>query len=126
MPESRSSNGSLGARALFQEWERSHKAHPPTLYHYTSAQGLLSMVRSGHIWATESRYMNDPREFLHGAEVILAVVDRLLARRNAPPVLKEVRQSAELSDKALRLFVEDCGYGTDQVALRRSLVPFRG
>jgi len=53
------------------------------------------MVRSGHIWATESRYMNDPREFLHGAEVILAVVDRLLARKHAPPILQEVRHNVD-------------------------------
>jgi hypothetical protein len=90
-PEQSSTLGS--SRALYKEWERAHKPHPPTLYHYTTAQGLLSMVRSGHIWATESRYMNDPREFVHGAEVLLSVIDRLLARKNPLKALFEVRDS---------------------------------
>ncbi len=65
---------------------------PPTLFHYTTAAGLISMVRSGHVWATESRYMNDTREFIHGAELILDVVDKA-RKRTAHPVLEELRES---------------------------------
>jgi hypothetical protein len=35
---------------------------PPLLYHYTSAQALLSIVTSGHIWATHIRFLNDTSE----------------------------------------------------------------
>src|SRR6185436_7146444 len=75
-----SNQRSEGAR-LFREWEGLHADSPPVLYHYTSAQGLLAMVKSGHVWATESRYLNDPREFLHGAELILRVMDQLGERK---------------------------------------------
>ena len=35
---------------------------PPVLYHYTSLTGLLGMVASGHIWATNIFYLNDTSE----------------------------------------------------------------
>ena len=32
---------------------------PDVLYHYTSMEALLSIVQSGKIWATDTRYLND-------------------------------------------------------------------
>jgi hypothetical protein len=82
---------SAGWQAAFRRWEQLHE-RPPTLYHYTTAAGLISMVKSGHVWATESRYMNDTREFIHGAELILDVVEK--ARKRTPhPVLEELHAS---------------------------------
>jgi len=87
-----SNQRSEGAR-LFREWEGLHADSPPVLYHYTSAQGLLAMVKSGHVWATESRYLNDPREFLHGAELILRVMDQLGGRKPTSPGLDWLRST---------------------------------
>lgn len=36
---------------------------PETLHHYTSAQGLLGILSTGAVWATDLRYLNDPEEF---------------------------------------------------------------
>lgn len=80
---------------LYAHWAALHSALPATLYHYSTAQGLLSMVKSGHIWATESRYMNDPREFLHGAELILQIVERRLEKK-ASQVLFDLREAVRL------------------------------
>jgi hypothetical protein len=82
------------SRSPFDDWEKLHQPVPATLYHYTTASGLLSMLKSGHVWATESRYMNDPREFVHGAELMLKVIsDRSKGKRH--PGLERVRQSVE-------------------------------
>ncbi|USV99900.1 DUF2971 domain-containing protein [Pseudomonas pergaminensis] len=35
------------------------------LYHYTSQQGLLGVLDSKSIWATNTHYLNDPTEFVH-------------------------------------------------------------
>jgi hypothetical protein len=35
---------------------------PSVLYHYTSASALLSIVQSGHIWASHIRFLNDTSE----------------------------------------------------------------
>jgi len=37
-------------------------AVPPTLYHYTSMDGLLGIVGTGNIWATNILYLNDASE----------------------------------------------------------------
>src|SRR5262245_55891044 len=84
-----------GARALYGQWAELHRSPPQLLYHYTTAPGLLSMLKSGHVWATECRYMNDPREFLHGAGVILRVIERLAQRRNPPQALLDVKAAVQ-------------------------------
>lgn len=42
---------------------------PPILYHYTTQQGLLGIIRDKEIWATHTQYLNDEREFLHAMDV---------------------------------------------------------
>jgi hypothetical protein len=44
------------ADSLYQE------PPPIRLYHYTSLKGLLWLLESGHIWASEVRYLNDSAE----------------------------------------------------------------
>jgi hypothetical protein len=41
---------------------------PATLYHYTSVDGLLGILRSKRIWATDIRFLNDRSEFFHAME----------------------------------------------------------
>src|SRR5262245_55486726 len=87
------SSGSGGP--LFRQWEPLHRSRPAVLYPYTTAPRLLSMIKSCHLWATESRYMNDPREFLQGADVILGVINRIAKRKNAPRALLEIKQNVQ-------------------------------
>ena len=37
-----------------------------TLYHYTSLNGILGILRSNSVWATHASYLNDASEFFHG------------------------------------------------------------
>ena len=45
-----------------------------TLYHYTTFSGLLGIVRSRALWASDVRYMNDSAELRHTADLIGAEV----------------------------------------------------
>ena len=45
-----------------------------TLYHYTTFTGLLGIVRSRSLWASDVRYMNDSAELRHTADLIGAEV----------------------------------------------------
>lgn len=36
------------------------------LYHYTSLNGVIGIVKSRSLWATQVSYLNDASEFLHG------------------------------------------------------------
>src|SRR5262249_10847277 len=75
---------------LFQRWVALHNSPPEFLYHYSTAQGMLSMLQSGHVWATESRYMNDSREFVHGSDLILSVIKRH-HRKKSTKTLQQLR-----------------------------------
>lgn len=47
-------------------------ARQPTepLYHYTTFNGLMGIVESGALWASDIRYMNDAAELIHTADLI--------------------------------------------------------
>ena len=43
---------------------------PAILYHYTTQQGLLGIIRDKEIWASHTQYLNDAREFRHALDLI--------------------------------------------------------
>lgn len=47
------------------------------VWHYTNAEGLLSIVRSNTLWATAPSYLNDLREMRTAADVISAYVNSI-------------------------------------------------
>ncbi len=47
---------------------------PSTLYHYTTASGLLGILSSESLWATNARYLNDTSELLYGRELVSRVI----------------------------------------------------
>jgi len=102
-------------RSLYEQWQARHHARPAVLYHYTAAAGLLSMIKSGHVWASESRYMNDPREFLHGADVIERVIDRFVIRKNPPQALLEIRDNVRrhIEEKLQNVRIFSTSFCTD-------------
>lgn len=57
------------------------------LYHYTSFNGLLGIVQSGALWASDIRYMNDSAELKHTADLIRTEVTRRIRAGHAKPDL---------------------------------------
>src|SRR5262245_10539375 len=47
---------------------------PKALYHYTSQKGLLGILDSQALWATNLRYMNDSQEFQHALALAASVL----------------------------------------------------
>ena len=43
---------------------------PRILYHYTTQQGLLGIIRDKGIWASHTQYLNDVREFRHALDLV--------------------------------------------------------
>lgn len=43
-------------------------------YHYTDAVGLLGMVQTGRVWATDIRFLNDPSEGSYLPERLLSIM----------------------------------------------------
>jgi hypothetical protein len=58
------------------------------LYHYTTLNGLLGIVRSRTLWASDIRYMNDSAELKHTADLIRQEVqDRIAQGRGKADLL---------------------------------------
>ena len=57
------------------------------LYHYTSFTGLLGIVESGALWASDIRYMNDSAELKHTADLIRTEITRRIGAGHAKPDL---------------------------------------
>lgn len=62
------------AHRMYKEWVRLHAERPKLLYHYTNAQGLLGMLQSKRLWASNSRFMNDPTEIKYATRLARDVI----------------------------------------------------
>ena len=51
---------------------------PDRLYHYTSPEGLLGIVKRREIWATHTQYLNDVREFSHAVRMAGEELERMM------------------------------------------------
>jgi hypothetical protein len=60
------------------------------LYHYTSFTGLLGIVASRALWASDIRYMNDSAELKHTADLIhTEITHRIAAGHRKPDLLNQ-------------------------------------
>jgi hypothetical protein len=58
-----------------------------SLYHYTTLSGLLGIVQSRKLWASDIRYMNDSAELRHSADLIRSEVQERITRKQGRPDL---------------------------------------
>jgi len=61
-----------------------------TLYHYTTFAGLVGIVGSQVLWASDIRYMNDSAELKHTADLIrLEIMQRITSGHEKPNLLNK-------------------------------------
>lgn len=48
---------------------------PARIYHYTSAVGLVGIIKNREIWATASNCLNDPTEISYASRVLVALLE---------------------------------------------------
>jgi hypothetical protein len=61
-----------------------------TLYHYTTFTGLMGIVHSQVLWASDIRYMNDSAELKHTADLIrMEITQRITAGHAKPNLLNQ-------------------------------------
>jgi hypothetical protein len=51
---------------LSEEGIRTEEKPPGIIYHYTTAKGLMGIIKSKHIWASHANYLNDTSERKYG------------------------------------------------------------
>jgi len=72
------------------------KKPPGMLYHYTSRNGLLGMVKDGAIWASSLRHVNDSRELETAFDIFKAVRKRI--EQKADPTTRAFLDRIEFGD----------------------------
>jgi hypothetical protein len=53
---------------------------PPTLWHYTTKHGLLSIISKKSLWATKIHYLNDSSEFSYALRLAGKILEERIAR----------------------------------------------
>ena len=61
--------------SILEDWSRHHTPIPPTLFHYTDAEGLIGILNSSSFWMTNLRYMNDLSELQYATDLIAVVLE---------------------------------------------------
>lgn len=83
---------------------------PETLWHYTSAEAIVSILTQRSLRATNLYYMNDASELLHAAALALGEIDLLISggiRMHESIVLQQMREmvSLEMGIRGWSVFV---------------------
>lgn len=55
---------------------------PDKLYHYTSQNGLLEIIRTKSIWATDIFFLNDSSEYKYSINLLKRLIDKKYAAEN--------------------------------------------
>lgn len=66
---------------------------PDTLYHYTNAGGMLGILTTSSLWASESFFMNDASEMLYATEAIVRPLLDEKLKQPLPTVAAKVFRS---------------------------------
>ena len=65
------------SKSTSKEFDR---RRPPTIYHYTSTEGLIGILSTGKMWFTDIMYMNDSSELKYAIELIDSVIEDRVKR----------------------------------------------
>jgi hypothetical protein len=98
------------------------------MYHYTSPDGLLGMVKSKALWATDVRYLNDAQEFQYARAMALDSFDAFRDTQGKPPdqiAQEEFRRSLGAAGKK-RIYVISFSEEGDLLSQWRAYCPPSG
>lgn len=100
-----------------QDWSVIHsaeRADTPIVYHYTNATGLLGIISSGSLWASDVTFLNDSNELAYAAAKLQQILsdeahivelyqrERSGYLRKYPSVIEELRSLEKRRDEWTR------------------------
>lgn len=95
-------------------------ATPKLLYHYTSFEAFLNIVKNKSIWVTESRYLNDSTEFRYGFDLAEDVYNNQTDKSDA------ARWFFENADRELYTYIFSLSKQGDLLSQWRAYCPDGG
>lgn len=84
-------------RTLREYVERLRTPERTIIWHYTTPDGLLGILKSGSLWATSIKFLNDAQEYAHGLESLIATVHDQLQGKSS-----EARSMSDALEAVLR------------------------
>jgi hypothetical protein len=78
---------------------------PDLLYHYTDGAGLMGILESQRLWASNAAYLNDPTELLHARNVYREWLEAKTDEGVAKDLLGHVRVVDSLLEHLFHVFV---------------------
>jgi len=91
------------------------------LYHYTTPQGLIGIVKSKTLWATHTMYLNDTQEFVKGLNIAKRILDQLRNRETNEERIKKIEWlQKQVSIFSLSTFVASFSSEKDQLSQWRA------
>lgn len=91
------------------------------VYHYTSIEGLMGILKTGSIWLSDYQYLNDKREVNHGVDVIKNAAKKILSKSNNP-VINELLETwiSDLDDIKDRIYIASFSADGDSLSQWRA------
>lgn len=92
------------------------------LFHYTSTEGLIGILRSGHIFATHIRYLNDSQEMFDALDHADDFISQLIDDESTPRMKAFLESAVRSFGRAVGAYVvsftddTDALTGTEQIA----------
>lgn len=86
---------------------------PSTLYHYTTQDGLLGILKKSEIWATDILYLNDAAEFNPFLNLIKKEIQKIIrskSKKEDKELFKQLFDNSKELDK-FQIFV--CSFSVD-------------
>ena len=86
-------------------WKLISSTPPKRLFHYTNIHGIVGIIKSKILWATEARYLNDEKEIEHAKDYVQNCASNLRNYQYASqfsPDEKELLEVLENGAKATR------------------------
>jgi len=69
---------------------------PETIYHYTSLQGLKSIIETQKIYCTNINFLNDKKEYKYGVDLIRCIIENFKGEDSNILILKMVEENIDL------------------------------
>ena len=69
---------------------------PETIYHYTSLQGLKSIIETQKIYCTNINFLNDKKEYKYGVDLIRNIIKRLKDEDLNIQILEMIEKNIDL------------------------------
>jgi len=87
------------------------------LYHYTSLSGLMGIIGKKEIWASDTQYLNDQREYLHAISLLRVVIGKSKQKYSSDleqEILSEMDEGIE-GNESMNVCV--CSFSEEQDSL---------